>query len=75
MQINDITLSKRQKALVRVALLREHERATDTMRILYQADIDSDTRARATTAILALTDEITTLMNLTNENQKEPHNA
>lgn len=75
MQINDITLSKRQKTLIRGALLREHERVTDSMRILYQADIDSDTRARATTAILALTDEITTLMNLTNEDQKEPHNA
>lgn len=75
MQINGTTLSKRQKALVRVALLREHERVTDSMRILYQADIDSDTRARATTAILALTDEITTLMNLINEDQKEPHNA
>lgn len=67
MQINGTTLTRRQKALVRGALLREHARATDTMRILYQANIDHDTRARATTAILALTDEITTLMNLINE--------
>lgn len=74
MQINDIALSKRQKTLIRGALTREHERATDSMRILYQADIDHDTRARATTAILALTDEITTLMNLINED-KENHNA
>lgn len=74
MQINGTTLTKRQKALVRVALTREHARVTDSMRILYQADLDSDTRARATTAILALTDEITTLMNLINED-KENHNA
>lgn len=74
MQINGITLSKRQKALVRVALTREHTRITDSMRILYQAGLDHDTRARATTAILALTDEITTLMNLINED-KENHNA
>lgn len=70
MQINDITITKRQKTLVRVAVLREHERATDSMRILYQANLDPDTRARATTAILALTDEITTLMNLINEDQE-----
>lgn len=74
MQINGTTLTKRQKTLVRVALTREHERTTDTMRILYQANLDHDTRARATTAILALTDEITTLMNLINED-KENHNA
>lgn len=75
MQINGTTLTRRQKTLVRVALTKEHERVTDTMRILYQANLDSDTRARATTAILALTDEITTLMNLINEDQKESHNA
>lgn len=74
MQINGTTLTKRQKALVRVALTREHARITDSMRILYQANLDHDTRARATTAILALTDEITTLMNLTNED-KENRNA
>lgn len=74
MQINGTTLTKRQKALVRVALTREHARITDSMRILYQAGLDHDTRARATTAILALTDEITTLMNLINED-KENHNA
>ncbi len=73
MQINGTTLSKRQKTLVRVAVLREHERATDSMRILYQANLDHDTRARATTAILALTDEITTLMNLINEDQENPN--
>ena len=73
MQINDITLTKRQKTLVRVALTREHERATDTMRILYQANLDHDTRARATTAILALTNEITTLMNIINEDQENPN--
>lgn len=37
------------------------------MRILYQADLDHDTRAKAATAILAL-------MNLINED-KENHNA
>lgn len=73
MQINGTTLTKRQKTLVRVALTREHERATDSMRILYQANLDHDTRARATTAILALTDEITTLMNLINEDQENPN--
>lgn len=67
MQINGTTLSKRQKTLVRAAVLREHERATDSMRILYQTNLDHNTRAKATTAILTLTDEITTLMNLINE--------
>lgn len=75
MQINGITLTKRQKTLIRGALLREHARVTDSMRSLYQADLDHDTRAKATTAILALTDEIVALMNITNEDQKEPHNA
>lgn len=74
MQINGTSITRRQRRIIIGALLREHERVTDSMRILYQADIDSDTRARATTAILALTDEITTLMNLTNED-KENHNA
>lgn len=73
MQINGTTLSKRQKTLVRVALTREHERATDSMCILSQANLDHDTRARATTAILALTDEITTLMNLINEDHENPN--
>lgn len=67
MQINGTSITRRQKALVRVALTRERERATDSMRILYQTNLDHDTRAKATTAILALTDEITTLMNLINE--------
>lgn len=71
MQINGTTLTKRQKALIRGALTREHARITDSMRILYQeANLDHDTRARAATAILALTDEITTLMNLINEDQE-----
>lgn len=73
MQINGTTLSKRQKTLVRVALTREHERATDSMRILYEANLDHDTRARAATAILALTDDIVTLMNLINEDQENPN--
>jgi hypothetical protein len=73
-QINGITLTKRQKTLIRGALLREHARITDLMRILYQANLDHDTRARATTAILAPTDEIVALMNLINED-KENHNA
>lgn len=75
MQINGTTLTKRQKALIRGALLREHARVTDLMRSLYQANLDHETRARAATAILALTDEIAALMNLINEDQKEPHNA
>lgn len=68
MQINGTTLTKYQKHIIRSALLREHERTTDTMRIL-----DHDTRAHATTAILALTDKITTLMNLINEDQENPN--
>ena len=74
MQINGTALTKRQKALVRVALTREHARITDSMRILYQANLGHDTRASATTAILAFNDEIITLMNLINED-KENHNA
>lgn len=70
MQIHNITLTKRQRRIISGALLKEHARATDAMRILYLTDIDSDTRAHATTAILALTDEITTLMNLINEDQE-----
>lgn len=73
MQINDTALTKRQRRIISGALLKEHERATDAMRILYQANLDSDTRARATTGILALTDEITTLMNLINEDQDNPN--
>lgn len=70
MQINGTTLTKRQKRIISSALAKEHARATDSMRILYLTDLDSDTRAHATTAILALTDEITTLMNLINEDQE-----
>lgn len=74
MQINGTSITRRQRRIIIGALTREHTRATDSMRILYQANLDHDTRARATTAILALTDEITTLMNLINED-KENHNA
>lgn len=70
MQINGTTTTKRQRRIVSGALTKEHARATDSMRILYLTDLDSDTRARATTAILALTDEIATLMNLINEDQE-----
>lgn len=73
MQINDTSITRRQKRIISGALLKEHERATDTMRILYQTNLDHDTRAHATTAILALTDEITTLMNLINEDQENPN--
>jgi hypothetical protein len=69
-QIHNTTLTKRQSRIISGALTKEYARATDAMRILYLTDIDSGTRARATTAILALTDEITTLMNLINEDQE-----
>lgn len=73
MQIHNTTLTRRQRRIISGTLTKEYARATDAMRILYLTDLDSDTRARATTAILALTDEITTLMNLINEDQENTH--
>ncbi len=73
MQINGASITRRQRRIIIGALTREHARATDSMRILYQANLDHDTRARATTAILALTDEIATLMNLINEDKENPN--
>jgi len=69
-QVNGTTITRRQRRIISSALLKEHAYVTATMRILYQANLDHGTRARATTAILALTDEITTLMNLINEDQE-----
>lgn len=73
MQTNNTTLTKRQKHIISSALTREHERATDAMRILYQANTPSEARATSTTALLHLTDEITTLINLINNDQENPN--
>lgn len=64
MQINRITLSKRQKALIGGALLREQTRVTDAIRLIDQDVDDTQASERVYDALLVTIDEITNLITL-----------
>ena len=70
MQINGTTLTKRQKALIGGALLREQTRVTDAMRIIDQAVDDPQASERVYDALLVTIDEITNLINLIHNDQE-----
>ena len=70
MQINGITLSKRQKALIGGALLREQTRATDAMRIIDMTAVHPQARDHVAGALILTIDEISSLIGLINEDQE-----
>lgn len=70
MQINSTTLTKRQKALIGGALLREQTRVTDAMRLIDQAVDDTQASERVYDALLVTIDEITNLITLINRDKE-----
>lgn len=71
MQINGTTLTKRQKALVSGALLREQTRVTDAMRVIDMTTVQPKTRDHVAGLLLFTIDEITTLIALINDDTEE----
>ena len=70
MQINGTTLTKRQKALIGGALLREQTRATDAMRIIDMAAVHPKARDHVSGALILAIDEISNLIDLINHDQE-----
>ena len=70
MQINGTTLSKRQKALIGGALLREQTRATDAMRIIDMPAVHPQARDHVSGALILTIDEISNLIDLINHDQE-----
>lgn len=71
MQINDTTLTKRQKALVSGALLREQTRVADAMRVIDMTTVQPNARDQVAGLLLFTIDEITTLIALINDDTEE----
>lgn len=71
MQINGTTLTKRQKALVSGALLREQTRVADAMRVIDMTTIQPNARDQVAGILLFTIDEITTLIALINDDTEE----
>lgn len=71
MQINGITLTKRQKALVSGALLREQTRVADAMRVIDMTTVQPNARDQVAGLLLFTIDEITTLIALINDDTEE----
>lgn len=71
MQINGTTLTKRQKALVSGALLREQTRVADAMRVIDMTTIQPNARDQVAGLLLFTIDEITTLIALINDDTEE----
>lgn len=72
MQINGTTLTKRQKALVSGALLREQTRVADAMRVIDMTTVQPQARDQVAGLLLFTIDEITTLIALINDDTEEP---
>lgn len=72
MQINGTTLTKRQKALVSGALLREQTRVADAMRVIDMTTVQPKARDQVAGLLLFTIDEITTLIALINDDNEEP---
>nr|DAP25590.1 MAG TPA: hypothetical protein [Caudoviricetes sp.] len=70
MQINGTTLTKRQKALIGGALLREQTRVTDAIRLIDQDVDDTQASERVYDALLVTIDEITNLITLINRDKE-----
>lgn len=71
MQINGTTLTKRQKALVSGALLREQTRVADAMRVIDMTTVQPKARDQVAGLLLFTIDEITTLIALINDDTEE----
>lgn len=71
MQINGTTLTKRQKALVSGALLREQTRVADAMRVIDMTTVQPQARDHVAGLLLFTIDEITTLIALINDDTEE----
>ena len=71
MQINGTTLTKRQKALISGALLREQTRVADAMRVIDMTTIQPNARDQVAGLLLFTIDEITTLIALINDDTEE----
>lgn len=71
MQINGTTLTKRQKALVSGALLREQTRVADAMRVIDMTTVQPNARDQVAGLLLFTIDEITTLIALINDDHEE----
>jgi hypothetical protein len=70
-QINGTTLTKRQKALVSGALLREQTRVADAMRVIDMTTVQPKARDQVAGLLLFTIDEITTLIALINDDTEE----
>lgn len=71
MQINGTTLTKRQKALVSGALLREQTRVADAMRVIDMTTVQPKARDQVAGLLIFTIDEITTLIALINDDTEE----
>ena len=71
MQINGTTLSKRQKAIIGGALLREQTRATDAMRVIDMTAVHPKARDHVSGALILTIDEISALIALINDDTEE----
>lgn len=72
MQINGNTLTKRQKALIGGALLREQARATDAMRIIETTEAAPEAVEHVSRAVFFTIKEISNLIALINDDTEEP---
>lgn len=71
MQINGTTLTKRQKALVSGALLREQTRVADAMRVIDMTTVQPNARNQVAGLLIFTIDELTTLIALINDDTEE----
>lgn len=71
MQINGTTITKRQKALISGALLREQTRVADAMRVIDMTTVQPNARDQVAGLLLFTIDEITTLIALINDDTEE----
>lgn len=71
MQINGNTLTKRQKALISGALLREQTRVADAMRVIDMTTVQPKARDQVAGLLIFTIDEITTLIALINDDHEE----
>lgn len=70
MQINGTTLTKRQKALIGGALLREQARVSDAMRVIDMTTVQPTARDQVAGLLIFTIDELTTLIALINDDQE-----
>lgn len=70
MQINGTTLTKRQKALIGSALLREQARFYEAMRMVNIPSVDPRARHHVTSAITLTIDELNSLIDMFNNDEE-----